>query len=341
MKKFKKTAEIVKAENKIKTMQKELARMKKNGLSASVITAQEAEIEAKKQLRDNLIKQEKAKQGIFDEDVFLTFSVVDGETREVTEKQYKVAWVKNNRPINNNKVDGFIRIIANGKYEKNTPIFAITASEAISSGYEVTDVKGNIILKENAEGYLVILDGQHRTLAFLKSNMTEPRVVPSTFIKTGIDIGQYIVDINDVGTSWNQKDRFAVAALVTTDELAHEIADRIREGFNPTTPSLIYIGKKISAKQVKVLLRGEKWAMPEGAKLDIQRGNKFILLCKEANMSVRYITNRYFITGFNALAGRKGDEAAFEQLKKCRFTEKELKAVKDGTDFETMLEKTV
>jgi hypothetical protein len=56
-------------------------------------------------------------------------------------------------------------------------------------------------------------------------------------------------------------------------------------------------------------------------------------------MSVKYITNRYFITGFNALAGRKGDETAFGLLKKCRFTEKELKAVKDGTDFEAMLEK--
>ena len=340
MTKFKKTAKIVKAENEIKKMGRELLRMKKNGLGASVIAAQEAEIEAKKQLLDNLTKQENAKQGFFDENVFITFSVVDEDTYEKTEKQYKVAWVKNNRPINNNKVDGFIRIIANDKYEKNSPIFAITATEAISSGYEVTDVKGNTILKENAEDYLVILDGQHRTLAFLKCNMTEPREVPSTFIKTGIDIGQYIVDINDVGTSWNQKDRFAVAALVTTDELAHEIADRIREGFNPTTPALIYIGKKISAKQVKVLLRGEKWTMPEGAKLDIQRGNKFVQLCKEANMSVRYITNRYFITGFNALAGRMGDEAAFEQLKRCRFTEKELKAVKDGTDFETMLEMT-
>ena len=337
---IKKTTEMVTVGKEIKKMEKALESMKKNsGVSADAVAQQETALVEKKSHLNKLTKQAEAKQGLYDKDRFLTFSVVDDETGEVTKKQYKVAFVKHNRPVDQKKVDGFIKIISNGKYEKAFPIIAIAATEVIAKGKVVTDTKGNTIKEEDAKDYLVILDGQHRTLAFLKCNMTEPREVPSTFIKTGIDIGQYIVDINDVGTSWNQKDRFAVAALVTTDELAHEIADRISEGFNPTTPALIYIGKKISAKQVKVLLRGEEWTLPEGAKLDIQRGNKFVQLCKEANMSVRYITNRYFITGFNALAEREGDEVAFEQLEKCRFTEKELKAVKDGTDFEAMLEK--
>ena len=325
--------------NKIRQAEKELARMNKKGMAAEVIAAQEKVVEDLKHQLEFLSKGEQDIRKEINSDKFLTFSIVDDDTLEVTVKKYKVAFVKNNRPINKKKVDGFINIIANNKYEKIMPIIAVTATYAIEHGYEVRDADGNKITKENAGYYIVILDGQHRTLAFLMCCLTEPRTVPNTHIKDGIDIGQYIVDINDVGTSWNQRDRFAVAALVTTDELAHEIADRISDGFNPTTPALIYIGKKISAKQVKVLLRGEKWTLPEEHKLDIPRGNKFIQLCKEANMSVKFITNRYFITGFNALAARKGDEAAFEQLKKCRFTEKELKAVKDGTDFEAMLEK--
>lgn len=321
-------------------MKKELTRMNKNGFCASVISAQKTEIDKKKQQLNDLTKQEKAKQGLFDEDMFLTFSVVESETREVTEKQYKVAWVKNNRPINNNKVDGFIRIIANGKYEKNAPIFAITATEAIESGYKVTDVKGKDITIEQAEDYLVILDGQHRTLAFLKSNMTESRIVPSTFIKTGIDIGHYLVDINDVGTSWSQQDRFAVAALVSDDELAQNIAERINEGFSPSTASLIYTGKKITGTQVNKLLSGEEWTLPEGAKTDIERGNKFIQLCKEANIGVKYIKKRHFINGFNAHALSVGEDAAFENLRKLKghtFAENELKGIKDTTDFVKIL----
>lgn len=336
----KKKGKIAKEEIQLKKMEKELVRMKKKGFESNVISAQETALGEKKQLLERLTKQAEAEQGLFDKDSYLTFAVVDDETGKVTKKQYKVAFVKNNRPINKKKVNGFIQIIANGKYERNAPIFAISTKEAIESGYDVTDVKGNKVETEDAENYLVILDGQHRTLAFLMCNLTEPREVPSTFIKTGIDIGQYIVDLNDVGTSWNQQDRFAVAALVTNDELAHEISDRINEGFNPTTASLIYTGKKISGSQVKKLLRGEDWTMPEGANVNIERGNKFIQLCLEAKMEVKYITKRYFITGFNAYVDSEGEVIAFKKLdslKKLNLTEDILRGIKDGTQFERIL----
>lgn len=333
----------VKAEKEIKKLEKQLESLKQKGFDASVILAQEAAIEKKKQQLAELTKEEDANQGKYDENTFLTFSVIDDETYTVTEKRYKVAFVKNNRPINKKKVNGYVHSIANNRYEKHTPIFAITATETIESGYEAIDLKGKKISKEDAGDYLVILDGQHRTLAFLMCNMTEPRVVPSTFIKTGIDIGQYIVDINDIGTSWSQQDRFAVAALVTEDELAHEISGRIGEGFNPTTSSLIYTGKKITGSEVKKLLRGEMWKLPEGAKLNIQRGNKFIQLCIEAKIEVKFITKRYFITGFNSYADEVGDDAAFaklDSLKGLNLTEKMLKEIKDGTQFVKMLRET-
>lgn len=331
---------MIKVESEIKKMTKELERMKNNGFDMNVISAMESALDEKKKHLEELTKQAKAKRGLFDKDKFLTFSIVDDETLEKTKKKYKVAFVKNNRPINKNKVNGFIQIIANGKYEKHAPIFAITATEAIESGYEVIDINGKKVEKGNAGDYLVILDGQHRTLAFLMCNMTEQKEVPSTFIKTGIDIGQYIVNINDVGTSWNQQDRFAVAALVTNDELAHEISDRISDGFNPTTASLIYTGKKISGSQIKKLLRGEDWTMPEGAITNIERGNKFIQLCIEAKIEVKYITKRYFITGFNAYVDSDGEETAFKKLdslKTLNLTEDILRGIKDGTQFERIL----
>ncbi|MCR4958490.1 MAG: hypothetical protein K6B13_07800 [Prevotella sp.] len=337
MKKKNNTPEKTKVEKDIKKMENELTRMKKIGTDPRVVSAQETALNEKKKLLEDLAKQAKAEQGLFDKDTFLTFSIIDDDTLKITEKKYKVSFVKNNRPIDKKKVDGFIKIIANGKYEKAMPIIAITAKNAIENGYEVRDVDGHTVTEESADDFLVILDGQHRTLAFLKCNLTKERIVPSTYIKSGIDIGQYLVDINDVGTSWNQQDRFAVAALVTKDELAHEISDRISEKFNPTTAALIYTGKKISGAQVKRLLRGKEWTLPEGAKTDIERGNKFIQLCKEAGIEVKFITKRYFITGFNAYADSEGDNAAFEKLKGLRVNEKELQAVKDGTDFEALL----
>lgn len=326
--------------NKIKQAEKELARMNKKGMAAEVIAAQEKVVGDLKKQQEMLAKVEQSKADGSRKNIVLTFSFVNEETLQVTEHGYKVAFVKNNRPIDHKKVDGFIAIIAKGKYEKAFPIIVASAKEVIENGYRVVDIDDNEVNVEDASDYIVILDGQHRTLAFLESSITTPQVVPNTHIREGNNIGQYLVDINDVGTSWNQQDRFAVAALVSDNELAQNIADRIDDGFNPTTASLIYTGKKITGKQVKKLLRGEDWTLPDGAKLDISRGNRFVQLYKEASIEVKFITKRYFITGFNAYAEMEGEDVAFKKLdclKNQNLTEDILRGIKDGTQFEKML----
>lgn len=77
----------------------------------------------------------------------------------------KIALVKNNRVINSKKVDEFIAIIDNGKYEEAYPIIVAEAKALIEAGYTVTDINGRELSAEEAEGYYVILDGQHRGTA--------------------------------------------------------------------------------------------------------------------------------------------------------------------------------
>ena len=70
----------------------------------------------------------------------------------------KIALVKNNRVINSKKVDEFIAIIDNGKYEEAYPIIVAEAKALIEAGYTVTDINGRELSAEEAEGYYVILD---------------------------------------------------------------------------------------------------------------------------------------------------------------------------------------
>ena len=92
----------------IKKMEKALESMKKNaGVSADAIAQQETALVEKKSYLEKLIKLAEAKQGLYDKDRFLTFSVVDEKTGEVTKKQYKVAYVQHNRPIDDSKVELF------------------------------------------------------------------------------------------------------------------------------------------------------------------------------------------------------------------------------------------
>lgn len=329
--------EVMTAMNKA---EKELTQMKKQKMAAEVIAAQEKVIIDLTEQKRKFEKIEEAKTNGSLKDVKLTFAIVNEETMEVTEKAYKVAFVKNNRPIDQNKVDGFIAIIAKGKYEKAYPIIAVSATVLIENGYKVVDVDGNEVKEEDADDYIVILDGQHRTKAFLEYSITDPKVVPNTHMREVDNVGEYLVDINDVGTSWNQRDRFAVAALTSDNELVHEIANRIREGYSPSTASLIYTQKKISNKQVKNLLRGEELKLPKGAKPDINRGNKFIQLCKEAGIKVIFIKRRYFINAFNSHALSVGEDAAFEaltKLKRQNLTDETLDAIKDDQGFISIL----
>ena len=107
---------------------------------------------------------------------------------------------------------------------------------------------------------------------------------------------------------------------------------------------LIYTGKSLSDNQVNKALKGEEIALPKGAEINIERGNKFITLCKAAKMDVSIITNRYFIRGFNNRADRIGEEKAFMALDKLKYmelTDEKLKQVKDEADFKIMLDEAL
>lgn len=57
------------------------------------------------------------------------------------------------------------------------PIIVVEAKELTKAGYTVTDVNGRALTEEEAEGYFVILDGQHKSTAFAKLNSVRGNMV--------------------------------------------------------------------------------------------------------------------------------------------------------------------
>ena len=319
---------------RLKKEEKVLQQLEKNKADASVITVQEQIVsQLRTQHEEATAKEVQAKEYIGDS--FMTFSVVDDETGTRSEIQKKIAFVKHNRPINNKKVDGFISIIANNKYDTAYPIIVIEAQRLFAKGYEVTNLKGEKLTQEEAKEYFCILDGQHRSKAFAKLNITSGTsyTMPNVHVREVENIGEYLVNINNIGTSWTQKDRVTVAALTTKDELFINMADLLNEGFNQSTAMLIFTGKKLSNGQINHALKGEEIKLPKDA-----------TLCKAANIKVQFITKRYFIDGFNSYATATSEEDAFEalaKLKKLKLTEEILKEIKGNDDFINLLKKTL
>lgn len=220
----------------------------------------------------------------------------------------------------------------------------VEAKKLIKAGYTITDVNGRTLTEEEAEGYFVILDGQHKTTAFAKLNSVRGNIViPNVFVRNITNVGEYLVNINTVG-NWSKEDRVSVAALTSDEELFKSMANLIKEGFNPTTIGLIYTRKSISEKVLAKVLKGEEYKLPKDTIVDIKRGNDFITLCKAANISVPYLTKRYFIKGFNSYAKVHGEEQAFkalEKLKQLGLNDEKLKQVKEDDDFQAMLQEAL
>ena len=327
----------------LKQEEKELERLTKRNANEAVIAAQQNVVDnAKAKLKQAQEFEKESNENIGND--FLTFSVVNEETGARTEQKKKIAFVKHNRPVNSKKVDRFIALIAANKYEKAFPIIVVEATKLIEAGYTVTDIKGRELTKEEAADYLVILDGQHRCTAFAKLVATGKYtlIIPNVYVRDVENVGEYLVDINNVGSSWNKKDRLVVASLTSNDELFQNVAELLNEGFNPSTAMLIYTGKSLSDKQVNKALKGEEITFPKGAEIKI--GNRFINLCKAANMSVSFITKRYFIKDFNSYAKSTNEEQAFEalnKLKELNYTEDKWKEVKEEDDFIEILKEAL
>ena len=330
---------------KLKKEEKVLQHLAKSKADTSVITVQEQIVsQLKAQYEKAVAKEVQAKEHIGDS--LMTFSVVDDETEARSEIQKKIAFVKHNRPVDNRKVDDFISIIANDKYEKAYPIIVIEAEKAFAKGYEVTNLKGEKLTQEEVKEYFCILDGQHRSKAFAKLNITSGNTytIPNVHVKEVENIGEYLVNINNVGTSWSQKDRVTVAALTTKNELFTNVAELLDEGFNQSTAMLIFTGKKLSNGQINHALQGEEVTLPKDAKINIERGHKFVTLCKAASIKVQFITKRYFIDGFNSYATATNEETAFEalaKLKDLKLTEERLKEIKGNDDFLSLLKEAL
>ena len=324
---------------KVKKSAEELLHtLKRRGADETVICRQQEVCNSATKQYEDSVEAEKQAQENFGNS-FVTFKVVDDETGAVNNVQKKIAFVKNNRPIDSKKVDKFIHIISTDKYEKAYPIIVIDAKYLIELGYTVYDMKGKELSLEEAENYFVILDGQHRGMAFAKLiAVGENYEIPNVHVRNVENVGKYLVDINGTGTSWSSKDRLVVAALTTEEhkELFTNIAALINEGFNPSTSAIIYTGKKLSKRLIDTALKGENITLPKDANVDIQRGERFITLCKAANISVTFITKRYFIDGFNCHAESIGEEEAFkalEAMQNLQLTDEKLKEIKDEKHF--------
>lgn len=337
---------LMETEKNLRIEKKSLEQLQKRGASPNVIAEQQKVVcELKEEYEEAKAATERIQKQLGE--TAITFNVVDDATGKSTNTPKKIAFVKNNRPINSAKVDSFISLIANGKYESAFPIIVAEAKFLMEKGHEIYNLKNEKLSAEEADNYFVILDGQHRCCAFARLVAADGKYeIPNVHIRNKENIGAYLVDINETGTSWNNKDRLSVAALTAKEhsDLFSNIAMLMSQGFNPSAASMILAKVKLSTKAIKQALKGEHIKLPQRTEINIERGHKFVTLCNAAGITTAFVTKRYFIEGFNSYAASNGEEKAFEALQRLRnlnLSEKDLKSISAGDDFSALLKKAI
>lgn len=304
-----------------------LTSLKEKGADASVINAQEAVIK----------KLQKEVNGIhIPEGATIKVKAADGEI-----SNYKICHADFQRSIKPARVDEFLSLFKNGKYEKAYPILAITVAKAKELSLKIFDFQGNNITDTTDENWLVIIDGQHRALAsaILNSN-EECKEFAFENVVTKDDItnlSEYLSTINGKEISnYSDSDRLEILAeRDSDDDLIQAVYALTQKGIKQSTAERMIMQKPIprkkynesfmSSNKLSTLLSPE-----EQKKIDV--GDAFQLLehfqMIEAELKS---VSRYWIEGFNSFAKSHNRTKAFDALRVLKV--KEIRKLSCGDDF--------
>lgn len=261
-----------------------------------------------------------------------------------------------NRDVNLANCKKILADIKKNGYRQAEIIQVVKAETVLSKGdLTLVDINDNVITKENAQNYFLVLDGQHRVFATSLYNEEEgitPIDVPAIEVILGENetVAEYITAINITKTEWKTQEYVKGAANVQESDLLNRYKELIKdeknpEGYSLSTLNLIYCdnSKAITKTDFSLLCQGkskkgksQKDIIPAH---NIARGNKFIDLCIRKGFEQKEIAKRYLIEQFNNMKTAKNEDYAFQVFEaitandvkamhndKKNFTEPEINA---------------
>ena len=267
--------------------------------------------------------------------------VADGNER-------KSAFAKGiNRSVNFKNVQSICGYIKTKGYRNAEVIQVVKAEDFLKNGdLSLVDINGATITNENASEYYIVLDGQHRVYAVAEYNqwvkennennlatITVPAVIAE--LEKGETVAEYINEINITKQEWSVADYVQGAANVHKDNKflqTYTMLIKSKEnpnGFPISTLNRIFCGIQtaISQKDFSLLCSGitkkgkaNKNIIPAH---NLERGEKFISICREKGFEDKDIAKRFLISEFNDIKEQYSLDKAFEVFNSITPNDKE------------------
>ena len=264
-------------------------------------------------------------------------TIANGETRNV-------AFAKDN-------VNAIYQNMVVKGYKRAEMIQVIPAEVALQKDSDITivSITGETIPTDKAHEYFLVLDGQHRVCAtslynqYLESQGIEEMVsIPAIVVelKEGETISEYINEINITKRQWRVDDYVRGAAHTFTDNKLLKRYNALlkrennKDGYPLSTLNRIYCAdaKALSMSDfsklcAKTQFKGRGGKTPIIPSFNIERGDKYIDLCRNKGFSPADIAKRYLIQQFNSIVLAESYDKAIAVF--SEITDNDVKAMKN------------
>lgn len=192
--------------------------------------------------------------------------------KDIKNEGVNVCFIQGNRQVSNKNVKSKTASIS--KYGILVPLMYVTGTKAVEDGCSLMTSDGKPISSEEADKYIVIVDGQHRYSAAIEKSVSDEEIYLFENYANA-STKELLAEANVEVEKWKGGDYIAGATLAKPEDELLQFANSLSlRGFPISTISLILCWDKhrFTSKKLSKLMKGET----VNIEYDIERATAFL-----------------------------------------------------------------
>ena len=230
--------------------------------------------------------------------------------KDIKNEGVNVCFIQGNRQVSNKNVKSKTASIS--KYGILVPLMYVKGTKAVEDGCSLMTSKGDAIPSEEADKYIVIVDGQHRYSAAIENGVSDEEIYLFESYATATT-KELLAEANVEVEKWKGEDYIAGATLAKPEDELLQFANSLSlRGFPISTISLIlcWDKHKFTSKKLSKLMKGET----VNIEYKLERANAF--LDAMSNFTDKFVAKNYAINVVIDLSSEMGYKPVCEALSK-------------------------
>ena len=236
--------------------------------------------------------------------------MIISKLKDIKNEGVNVCFIQGNRQVSNKNVKSKTTSIK--EYGILVPLMYVKGTKAVEDGCSLMTSKGDAIPSEEADKYIVIVDGQHRYTAAIENGVSDEEIyLFESYAKASTK--ELLAEANVEVERWKGEDYIAGATLAKPEDELLQFANSLSlRGFPISTISLIlcWDKHKFTSKKLSKLMKGET----VNIEYKLERANAF--LDAMSNFTDKFVAKNYAINVVIDLSSEMGYKPVCEALYK-------------------------